>query len=124
MFRQIVFHPATAMFITLVVALFWVSMIRSQLRFRQAEEPLQQLEKEIAGLESEVTDLETELRIASSAATKERIARNDLLLKRPGEYVIYIENFELPTEASSSADTKTPWESWKQLLFHEGEETS
>ena len=69
-------------------------------------------------MEEEVLTLETAIIESQQPFAKEQIIRNELLMKREGEYVVQIpDELVTTTQRVTRAEFLTPWEEWRQLLF-------
>jgi negative regulator of sigma E activity len=111
-------HPLTILiFSGLSLALF-LSLRQNAQETGQSGEMVVQMEREVQNLEYEMASLRQETESAASALRREKIIRNELLKKKPGEEVIQMPGFEdarLPP--SKPSPTPTPWEEWKELLL-------
>lgn len=121
---RIIFHPVILIIFTLVSIFFSFSLYQSAQKTKISSESLQLLQQEIENAKAEQEKLELALRESESSVTKERIIRDELLMKRPGEYVIQLpdipEQGKLSASAESSADSwysSSIWKEWQQILF-------
>lgn len=115
---KLLLHPVSALIITMVAVLFSLSLYKSTQDIRSSQAGLDQLEGEIAQLGSEVQSVQAEMQQADSPLVKEKIIRNELLMQKPGEYVIQIpEVIEEPGAVLPESSDTQPWQEWQQLLF-------
>ena len=115
---KLVFNPIAFIGITIISIIFSVSLYKSAQRTRYSTENLKSLEQEVAETEKEVAALETAIQESQQPFAKEQIIRNELLMKKGGEYVIQIPD-ELVSKTQSVVESKknSPWEEWQKLLF-------
>ena len=107
--RQLFFSPLTMLAIT---------GLAGQQSIQESAQTASQLNQEVEQLTSRVSDLENQLQQATSSAAQERIIRDELLMQKPGEFVIQLPDLgELDKFDETSPELKTPWEEWQLLLF-------
>lgn len=110
-------HLAVAFF-TVIAGIICVSLYMNGRRIQQSATTVQKMELEVASIEAKVNKVESTALEATSAAAKERIFRDELLLQRPGEYIVQVPDQPLPTpEMAITTPTQTAWQQWKKLLF-------
>lgn len=110
-------HLAVAFF-TVVAGIICVSLYMNGRRIQQSATVVQKMELEVASIEAKVNQVESTALEATSAAAKERIFRDELLLQRPGEYIVQVPDQPLPTPQTVVASPQpTAWQQWKKLLF-------
>ncbi len=85
-------------------------------RSRSSAEQVGLLEQELHQMASEVSRLEQKVSVASSAAAQEKIIRNELLMQKPGEYVVQLPPLETTTPTPTPAPSLSPWQGWQQVL--------
>ena len=117
-YSKLVFNPISFIGITIISIIFSISLYKSAQRTRYSTENLKSLEQEVAETEKEVAALETAIQESQQPFAKEQIIRNELLMKKTGEYVIQIPD-ELVSKTQSVVEAKknSPWEEWQKLLF-------
>lgn len=111
-------NPIVIVITTILALVFWWSLAQTQRSISVINQDVTKLEQEVILMENEVGDLETTLQQATSAATREKIIRNELLLQQPGEIVVQIP-YPDSEEEKRDADgtTETPLDAWGKLLF-------
>ncbi len=115
---KILNNPFTLLGVTLISVVFSISLYKSAQKTNYSTENLKSIEEEVAVLEEEVAMLETAIVESQQPFAKEEIIRNELLMKKPGEYII-----QIPDELIENSQEKTktertsPWEEWRKLLL-------
>ena len=98
--------------------IFSISLHKSAQKSRSSAQNLQNLEEEIAKVEQEISLLEKEVEAAEQPFAQEKIIRDELLMKKPGEYVVQIpEKMILDQTPETQTETTTPWQEWQKILF-------
>ena len=115
---KLIFNPITFLGITIISIIFSISLYKSAKRTSYSAENIKSIEEEVLKTEAEVLALEIAIEESQQPFIEEKIIRNELLMKKPGEYVIQIPN-ELIEQTQTTIEIKTlsPWEEWQQLLF-------
>ncbi|MBT7309208.1 MAG: hypothetical protein HN846_00620 [Candidatus Pacebacteria bacterium] len=115
---KLIFNPITFLGITIISIIFSISLYKSAKRTSYSAENIKSIEEEVLKTEAEVLALEIAIEESQQPFIEEKIIRNELLMKKPGEYVIQIPN-ELIEQTQTTIEVKTlsPWEEWQQLLF-------
>lgn len=110
-------HPLVAVGMTILAVLFVLSLRKTAQKSEVASQNVAVLEQKITDLSRELEEEQKALEYDSSDFAREKILRNDLLLQKPGEYILQIPDENLVQNNTETASTKTPWEEWKALLF-------
>ncbi len=121
-----IFSPIVAILFTVVGIGIFLSLLKTDTELEQSAALLGQMRDEVAHLEQKVAQSTQSVIEATASGTKERIIRDELLLKKPGEYVIQLPNLEeqfglnqTDQELAANSQTtqnKKPIEEWKKLL--------
>lgn len=119
--KQIVFNPITALILTVVSLLVVLSLRQNLRRLDYSRENLRQSKDQVEQLEETVSEKRFALDKAKQPLSKEKILRDELLLKRPGEFVVQLPEIVIENEGEVDALNQPPWEEWKQVLFDDGE---
>lgn len=100
--------------------MFYLSLDKTAEKRQQSAATIEQLEREVAIDRAKLEQLEQQASAAATDFAKEKIIRDDLLMKEPGEIVVQLPDIEL-TEPKKEveSDQKTPLEEWKVLIFGE-----
>lgn len=115
---RILYSPLVAAIITGIAGTICVSLYINGYRIKQSTSSVERLEAEVATIEQSVNAIEQEAREATSAAAKERLYREQLLLQQPNEYIVQVPDLPLPTpDPIVEPISERPWEQWKKLLF-------
>jgi cell division protein FtsB len=116
--RNWFFNPLSLILVT-VVSLFILYSLRSTANKTQiSSEDIRVLDQEVTQLTSEVSSLEKQVELNQNPFYAEKNIRNELLLQKPGEYVIQIPEVSpkvLPTPLPTPSPTA--WEEWQAVLF-------
>lgn len=110
------YHPFTVITFTIVVTWLYASLLRTEGKMRMSTESVTVLDQEVTQIASEVSALELQLNQAKSAAAQEQRIRDELLLQKPGEYVIQLPLLQEQQPAPASTRKASAWEEWQQLL--------
>ncbi len=115
---RFIYHPFVLILVTLLAIGLWISFLFNGRELQQSSSQIQTLQTEVAKNEQEVASLEAQLNTAKSNFSQEAIIRNELLMQKPGEYIVQMP--DLPTEArenQTSTSRLSPWQQWKALLL-------
>lgn len=113
-------HPLTVLAISLVAVIAVVSLRRGQRVGDQSGAQVAQLRQEVDRLNTQHEQLKTELQKAGTPLAQEKMIRDQLLLKKEGEYVVQLtDDPRLREQAVVPAASPTPLEEWKKLVLGE-----
>ncbi len=116
--RNLLFHPITVIVITIASMLYFFSLRSTTQKAQRPNETVNELKQEVSNLASEVSELEARVAASQTEFAREKIIRDELLMQKPGEYVIQLgEQGAQPAATTAPPPTPTPWEEWKKLLF-------
>lgn len=93
------------------------SMRRTAQKSEVASQNVAAIQSQINQLSGQLEQERQVLQDTSSPLAREKILRNELLLQRPGEYVIQIPDESLVVPLSTEVEHSSPWEEWKKLLY-------
>lgn len=114
---KILFHPLAPFIVTILVIGLWVSFFMTAREIRQSGQLVSSLQHQVTQQQQEVNDLQTKLQNAQNPYTQEAVIRNELLLQKPGEYVVQMPELPATTHPPvSNSSVLTPWQEWQQLL--------
>lgn len=105
------------LFITLITILFIFSLRRTASKSIVSQENVEVLEHNLQDISTRIETEKKELEYTSSEFAKEGILRNELLLQKPGEYILQIPLEEKETKKQTISREITPWETWVNLLL-------
>src|SRR5688500_128724 len=103
-------HPFILVIITVVALFYYLSLDKSAQKAEISSQTVLDLEQEIGQISGEVAILEKQLESANHPISQEKIIRNELLMQKPGEYVLQLPSIEVIEKTPPQAETKTPWE--------------
>jgi len=116
--RLLLSHPIMILLVIVLVIVFFISLNQSEQRAASSNEEIVELEQEVAQIENSVDELEQQLEVAGHPITKEKVIRDELLLQKEGEYVFQLPEIEIEEKPVEVAETPTPWQQWKEVLFN------
>jgi hypothetical protein len=114
---KILFHPFAPFIVTILVVGLWVSFLMTTHEIRQSHTLVLGLKSKVEAQKKELGSLEEKLKNAQTPYAQESVIRNELLLQKPGEYIVQLPDLPssvLPQEAKQPI--LTPWEEWKSLF--------
>lgn len=112
-----IFHPLAVITLTIVSIILVYSLQTNTKEIKKSTERIDILDQENQKLATEIFQLEEQLEQARSDFLKEKIVRNELLLQKPGEYIVQID-IPATSSAQKNIDSElTPWQKWQQVLF-------
>ncbi|MBU0576464.1 septum formation initiator family protein [Patescibacteria group bacterium] len=115
---KIIFNPVSLAVLTIISIIFSISLHKSAQKPRYLAQNLQNLESEIMKIEQDVALLEKSIEEAQQPFSQEKIIRDELLMKKPGEYVVQIPDELIKiSQPQIQEENLSPWEEWQGLLF-------
>ncbi len=115
--KKILYHPLTILLVS-ILSLYCIFSLRKNLkRINISRENLRNINNQVRQLKTKVDQKEKQLKQAKKSYSKEKIARNELLLKKPGEYVIQLPELNVDRKQTESSLQSQPIEQWKKLLL-------
>lgn len=120
MIKRLLYHPLTAIIITILVGLFVLSLQKTRQKSDKADLVIKEWEQKIARQELELKQLEGNLSQEKLDFEREKMLRDELLLQKEGEII-----FQLPPASGDAASSQevlelnatTPWQEWQIILF-------
>lgn len=110
-------HPLVMCLAVIGVIIFSLSTKNTIQNYQKTSQTIDKIEAENKKLNQNIAELEQKKAYSQTQFAKERIIRNELLLQKPGEFVIQLpENLPAPPSPSPSPSPE-PIEEWKHLLF-------
>jgi cell division protein FtsB len=110
------FHPVTVFLATMLAIWLYLSLLRTEQKMELSSQSVTELDQEVQQIADQVSELNKRLERAQSQQSQEQKIRDELLLKKPGEYVIQLPEKEpLPMRSQTTTPT-TPLEEWLFLL--------
>jgi cell division protein FtsB len=117
MFSRLLLNPISFVLVTIVCLVFSLSLYKSAERARQSARELEVIEADIDAMKTELNTLEEQAKEAEQPFTKEKIIRNELLMQKPGEYVVQIPEAVKNEQKEVPSPSPSPWQEWKALLL-------
>ncbi|MFH2118580.1 MAG: hypothetical protein ABII10_02510 [Candidatus Paceibacterota bacterium] len=115
--NKIISHPLVILILTVMAVLFILSLRKTAQKGQIATENVALLEKSIQDLADQIEEEKRLIDYSNTDLAKEKILHNELLLYKPGEYVIQIPDDEVLLIENANLEQKTPWEEWREELF-------
>ena len=91
--------PLFAVFVTIISIFLLLSLLQTDAKLEETAGIRDSLREEVEELRDEVAHIQIETQIATSSATQEKVIRNELLLQKPGEYIVQLPSMESIDEA-------------------------
>lgn len=115
---KVLAHPLTVIAFCLVCIVIVVGLRKTSQKSELSAETIDALSQEVAKTAKEVEELKKDAEFAGTDYAKEQIARNELLLQKPGEYVVQVVTPEVEGKNELIVEEKlTPRQEWWKLLF-------
>lgn len=115
--KNLLFHPLTALLFTVIAILFVVSLRKTAQKSEVSSKNVEVLEEKINQLSGEIEAEQQALEYASSKLAREKMLRNELLLQKPGEYILQIPNEESLNVNQNVNEEQTNLKTWWELIF-------
>lgn len=115
--HSLFYHPVIVVIVSILCLLFYLSLDRSAQKAATSSETVEVLEEEIKTIDGNVAVLESQLELANHPVSQEKVIRNELLLQKPGEYIVQLPEVSVSESTPNPTATPTPWEEWKKVLF-------
>jgi hypothetical protein len=114
---RLFYHPFVLSLVTLVAIGLWISFYLNSREIGQSSVLVDTFQNQITQQEKAVADLEQQLEQSKNPTKQEAIIRNELLMQKPGEYMIQMPEVEItPTPTASTNSYQTPWQKWQVIL--------
>lgn len=94
-------------------------MRQSSKKILNQDQNLQQVGQKNQEIRQEISGLETKITTVTSDFSKEKRLRDELLLQKPGEYIVLLDESgseELEVTVPQNAETSI-WEQWRAVLW-------
>ncbi|MBP7842657.1 hypothetical protein KA017_01500 [Candidatus Woesebacteria bacterium] len=124
---KILYHPIIILALTIGAIMFFFSLDKSGKKTQNSSENIRVLEHEVGQISKEIIELEEKIEVVESGQFKEKVVRNELLLQKPGEYVLQIAETESSALDSDCVNNecenrnekidKSPLLAWEKILF-------
>lgn len=114
--KKLLFNPIFTVLITFFAFLIILSLNKTSNKASIAQNNLSQIEQDISYLEQEVENNKNLLYQTQNDFNKEKIIRNELLMKKEGEIIVNLPLKGLAKNSDSEAKKLTAWQSWMELL--------
>lgn len=114
---RLLYHPLTIAIITGISLILFISLYINGREIRQSGQLITTLESDVKKTSEDVEKTQQKLQEAQTPYTKEKIIRDQLLMQKPGEFIVQIPDVVLQNEEKPTIKKNpTPLEQWRQLL--------
>ena len=104
--------------VTILAITLWVSLTLNTNEIQNSNQNIQQMRESVQQLNHQVDELESANEQASASGTRENIIRNQLLMSKPGEYIVQLPELAIATPSAIMVPKKTTsWEEWQKLIL-------
>jgi 16S rRNA U516 pseudouridylate synthase RsuA-like enzyme len=117
--KDLLQKPLMILIATIITLLFLLSLRKTASKSLISQKNVELLEEKIRDVNQQITKEKKELEYTSSEFAKEKIMRNELLLQKPGEYVLQIPLKNQEDTQEIELNQQRPIEAWKQLFSNE-----
>lgn len=116
--QRIVYHPLFLITISALCIGLWLSLWQNQKDIRASRSLVTSLEGDVATQRAGVAELQKKLDNSKNPLFQEQIIRDQLLMQKPGEYILQLPDISpKPVSSASIPATPTPWEEWMKILL-------
>ncbi len=114
--KQLLEKPFTILIATIITLLFIISLRKTASKSLISQHNIELLEQKLQAVNQQIITEQKDLETTSSEFAKEKVMRDELLLQKPGEYIL-----QIPLEYQNSSSElqlppSTPVEAWKKLF--------
>jgi cell division protein FtsB len=114
---KILSHPFAIFIISILCLTLWASFYLNSKEIQRSIGSLEKIETQFSQNKEEVAELQKKLEETKKSTSQEAIIRNELLMQKPGEYIVQIPDITpSPEVQSQNKAPQTPWEQWKVVL--------
>jgi cell division protein FtsB len=97
--QKLIFSPFFAVVVTIIGLLLLASLLKTDLNLKESAQIRDDLQLKVEILRDEVAQIEFQSKNATSSAVQEKIIRNELLMQKPGEYIVQLPSTEMIEQA-------------------------
>jgi len=115
---KLIYQPLVVGIITLTTVILCISLYISSVQLRGSSQKVASLRADVAKQQALTDALGQKLQTAQNSTTQEEIIRDQLLMQKPGEFVVQTPDLpRVSPEVTPPPPSPTPWQEWKKLLF-------
>lgn len=115
--QKLINHPLVILLLTGLTIMIVISLNRTAQKSKVSSENVRLMEQKNEQLRQQIDFQQQAIDEASTGLAKEKILRNELLLQKPGEYVLQIPDEMVINQQNGQLEQKTPLQEWQQLVF-------
>ena len=115
---KILYQPLVIAIITLLTGILCLSLYVSSFQLRGSSEKVAVLKADVEKQQALADELAKKLEAAQHPFSKEELIRDQLLMQKPGEFVVQMPNLPVnDLDLGVTPQQTSPWQEWKKLLF-------
>lgn len=115
--QKILAHPLVMILLTGLTIMIVISLNRTAQKSKVSSENVRLIEQKNEQIRQQIDFQQQAIDEASTGLAKEKILRNELLLQKPGEYVLQIPDEMVINQQTGQLEQKTPLQEWQELVF-------
>lgn len=118
---KLIYHPLFLVGVTFVSFLFFLSLLKTSQQTQLSTQNTNSLQNQRDQEAAEVQATRDSLAAAKNSLNREKIIRDELLMRAAGEYIVQISDEDLKQSQNLKNEVKisqkTPWDEWRKLLL-------
>jgi hypothetical protein len=115
---KILYSPLAILLSTVITILLCVSLYLNSHELAHSTTKITDLQAEVTTQNNTLEKLKSNLEDAKGDLAKEKIIRDQLLMQKPGEYVVQVPDLPVSSVPSREViEPLSPWKKWQKLLF-------
>jgi cell division protein FtsB len=114
--KQLLEKPLIILIATIITLLFIISLRKTASKSLVSQHNIELLEQKLQAVNQQIITEQKDLETTSSEFAKEKVMRDELLLQKPGEYILQIPLEYQNTNNQAQPIPPTPVESWRKLF--------
>jgi cell division protein FtsB len=116
--RNLLSQPLVVIIITFLIGCLCFSLFVSIFQLRSSAVKVAVLQADVEKQQQTASALENKLQKVQKPQAKEEIIRDQLLMQKPGEYVVQIPDLPAPSPTPDmNSASLSPWQAWREILF-------
>jgi len=117
--KKVLSNQVVLLGVALFIILTILSMRQNNNKVINQDQNLLEIDKKNRTVRQEITTLEQKTATATSDFSKEKRLRDELLLQKPGEYIVLLDETASaePTMTGPDVTEESIWQQWRAVLF-------
>ena len=116
--NKLIYHPIFIGLVSLLAIIFIISLNKNNQKSKLSNQSISHIQTEIDMLKIQIDTQKEKLEAVKDPLSKEKILRDQLLLKKENEYVVQIPDIEVEEDENFSKNKISAWEEWKKLILN------